>query len=383
MKTYLPYIFIALILSSCADPMRLIRKEKDQKAFEVSMDLLKRKRIKEEHVLAFQLSFDMVTQKDVAIVQELREAGEPKLWLRILDKAETIAARQERVLQTLLFISNKGFFPKIELYPTAALITEATDNIALYYYAQAMEFIPAAENNDRLKARKAFDALEKCLSYRDGFRDAPQLLEKMYRIGTTHILLVPELDEEALEVSEDLFDAFFENNTFPYRKDWRVLHLQKPEKETIDYQIDFHFENLYASKNQISESNCSTSSEIETGCETVEVWSEKDSAFVKEVVPVYETVYLDVTTYDQSKYARLKLVGNLWNVKEEESIPFEFDRTRRWSNSFSEQSGDSRATGCSSTFGSWSSYPSDGYLFECCAKYTRSDLGIWLGKNTY
>ena len=383
MKTYLPYIFIALILSSCADPMRLIQKEKDQKAFEVSMDLLKRKRIKEEHVLAFQLSFDMITQKDAASIQDLRDAGEPKLWLRILDKAESMDARQDRVKRTLRLISNKGHFPEVEMYPAEALIEEATDNVALYYYAQAMEFIPAAENDDRIKARKAYDALEKCLSYRAPFRDATELMEKMYRIGTTHILLIPELDEEALEVSENLFDAFFDDDTFPYRKDWRVLHLQKPEKEIVDYQVYFHFEDLYASRNQMSESVCDASAEVQTGCETVEVWSEKDSAYVKEVVPVFETVYREVTTFEQSKYARLKLVGNLWNFKEEESIPFELERTKRWSNSYSEESGDSRATGCFATMGCRRSYPSDGILFEGAARYVKSDLGDWLDKKTY
>jgi len=96
MKTYLPFIFMTLIFISCFDPDHLIRKEKDYKAFETSMNMLERKRIKEKHVLAFEMSFDMITKKDVAKIQELRDAGEPKLWLRILDKAETIRDRQER-----------------------------------------------------------------------------------------------------------------------------------------------------------------------------------------------------------------------------------------------------------------------------------------------
>lgn len=374
------------ILLSCNRPVKLLEKGKDEKALKSSLQRLKRGKVKPSLVDVFEQSFHNVTDKDAQIISELRNAGQPKLWLEIRKKAIDMDNRQIRVEKIARRIATKGYFPDLDFYPAKNLLEEATDNVALYYYAQALEFIPSARAGEKRAARKAYAQILNCRKYRPKFKDAPELEEEMLELGTTHILVQPVAGNLNVDLEDKLLDGFFYRNKFPKTYNWKVIHLEKPVENNIDFYAEFYFDNLRESGYYTDESSCSNSKTVQAGCKTEKVWSESDSAYVEVTVPVYEDVSVEVTTYEQNLDTSLELFCDLINTKSNQlEKTFSIYQSSSWDNEYSKVFGDSRALTllCSDNGGCYRIPPHPIDLWITAATCTKRSFIKKIKKNIY
>lgn len=367
MKNLFFLSFSFLLLFSCNRPIKLLEKGKDDKALKSSLQRLKRGKVKLALVDVFEQSFQNVTDKDAQIISEMRNAGQPKLWLEIRKKAIAIDNRQIKVEKVARRIARHGYFPDLNFYPAKNLIEEATDNVALYYYAQALEFVPAARNGEKRAARKAYAHILNCRGYRANFKDAEELEDEMLELGTTNILVQPVASDLNENLENELFASFFYRSKFPKTYKWKVIHLEKPTAINIDFFAEFYFDNLRESGYYESDARCTNTETVQVGCKIKKEWSEKDSAYVEVTVPVYEDVSVMVTTYEQELDTSLELFCNLVIAKTNQtSKSFSIYQSSSWDNEYSIVSGDRRALSllCSDRGG--------------CHRYPPDPVDLWI-----
>ncbi len=375
-----------LLLFSCNRPLKLLEKGKDEKALKSSLQRLKRGKVKPDLVYVFEQSFHNITDKDAQIILEMKNAGQPKLWLEIRKKAIDIDNRQIRVEKIARRIATKGYFPELEFYPAKKLVEEATDNVALYYYAQALEFIPSARSGEKRAARKAYAQILNCRKYRPSFKDTPELEEEMLELGTTHILVQPVASNLNQALEDQLLNSFFYKNEFPKTFNWKVIYLEKPTESIIDFYAEFYFDNLRESGCYQNESSCSNTKTVQVGCEVKKVWSEQDSVYIEITVPIYEDVSVVVTTYEQELDTSLELFCNLINAKTNQIVkPFSIYQSSSWNNEYSRVSGDRRALTllCSDTGGCYRYPPDPVDLWVTAASCTKRSFIKKLRQNVY
>lgn len=375
-----------LLLLSCNRPVKLLEKGKDEKALKSSLQRLKRGKVKPDNVDVFVQSFHNVTDKDAEIISKMRNVGEPKLWLEIRKKAICMDNRQIRVEKITQRIAKKGYFLELDFYPARELIEEATDNVALYYYAQALEFIPSARSGEKRAARKAYAQILNCRRYRPEFKDTPELEDEMLELGTTHVLVQPVESNLSVNLEDQLLNGFFYENNFPKSYNWKTIYLEKPVETQIDYYAEFYFDNLRESGCYTSESTCTNSETIQTGCEIQKKWSEKDSAYIEITVPVYEDICVTVTTHRQDLDTSLELFCNLISSRSNQiSKTFSLYKRSCWKNEYSEVSGDHRALNftCSNSGGSYHHPPDPIELWVSAASNCRFGFIKKLKKSVY
>lgn len=386
MKKIIYLCFILFFNLACNRPSKLLEKGKDNKALRSSLNRLKKGKVHEKHVLVFEESFNNITSTDAHRILDLKNQGQPKLWLEIRKIAENIIYRQTKVEKIAQRIATKGYFPDLEFYPAKELFEEATDNVALYYYAQALEYIPLARNGEKRAARKAYTQILNCRKYRAEFRDAPDLEVEMLQLGTTHILIKTIASNLSTRLEDQLMHSFFYNHNFPIEFPWKRIYSYPPNEVPMDYEAEIYFGNLNESGHQTSECTCSNTETVQVGCETQKVWSESDSAYIEIQVPVYDDVSVTVTTIEQSMEASLYLWCNLIPIRNpaKESTFSIYERSC-WSNEYSEVYGDSRALNfmCDDEGGSYESPPDPLELWLSAAYGTRKSLVKKLKKSVY
>ncbi len=343
MKTFYN-LFILVFVISCANPQKLVENSEYEKALKVSTRRLKSGKAKWKNLDAFEKSFRELTTQDAMYVETLRNEGRPEVWPIIYDKAVSISKRQHKVAPVLDRLNGSDFEPVVDLYPANALLEEAADKSALYYYAGALEFLETARSGNRQEARKAHALFERCRSYRPNFKDAPKLQQEMYETGTTHVViqaLPAQLDQV---IGYELAGEVIRGKAFPYREDWQVFHIEEPAEEEIDYFALLQFYDLYVSGESESSSCCRNSEEVVACYREEKQWNAKDSVWVKVDVPVYETVSVEVRTYEQEKSASLRMSYNLMDAQSGRTVRHKsIYGSEHWENEYSEVCGDTRA----------------------------------------
>lgn len=367
MRLFLPLITI-LILGACANPAKLLEAGKYAQALKVSSRQLQNGRVKAAELAALENAFYLLTQADSQQIDELKATGHPDIWPKIYDLALEIRDRQTKLETLKNHLAESGYFPELNFFPAAALVTEAAQKSALYHYASAQGHLPLARNGNRPAARRAYEQLSLSLSYVDNFKDAAALQLEMRDLGTTHLLLNPGYDPYGRYYTEPgLLRTLYWGHHFPEQQDWLVIHADPATAPDGYLELGFYFDDLSVSSDREVISSCTNSVEVEDGFKIKKVWSEKDSAYVEVKEIIYKTVTATVETIEQVKEADVSLQMILYDPRSGEA--YLEDRvygSEDWSNLFSRTSGDDRAIGgsCSGPAGMWCSFPSDASLLD-------------------
>ncbi len=361
---------LLVFLAACINPQKLVKKAKYEKALKVSSRQLRKGKVRSHQLDAFEKSFAELNRQDSLKVSNMRATGQPSIWPSIYDKALQIDERQRKVLLIVNRLKDINIQPYLNFYPADDLLEEATDKSALYYYAYAQEFLGRARKGNRQDARQAFELIKKCRFYRSNFKDAPLLEEEMYELGTTNILIDQISAKGDTPLHSQLFSQLIGRQEFPYRRGWQVLHLNSETVEQADYRVEVYFYDLNVSHNNESSSDCCNSEEVEDGCKVTTLWNATDSVWVEVREVIYKTVSVQVTTYEQSKSANLKMHFSLIDTETNQELKSTFFQSKEhWSNTYSDVTGDDRAlySGCEDEGGSYRNFPSGGSLLKRAA----------------
>ena len=354
-------LLLSFLFFSCVNSHKLIEEGDPERALELSLKRLARGKIKMRDLDALEIAFLELEQKDKQAVRRLKASGESSIWPTIYEKALLMSKRQKKVKRVFKRLEREGISSRIDLYPVDALLKEAREKSAIYFYAKSQQYLDLARNGDRQAARKAFYALQRCQDYIPGFKDSAYLSAEMRELGISNVLLKTNPDPYDLAFHGALFNEILRGYRFPKRIEWQEWHLEAPLGQEMHYEMALAFGNFYVSADELSSSSCSNSQEIKVGENRREEWSEKDSCYVTIVEELFETVSVTVTFFEQSKRASLDLFVECSDL---ENNTFLFDRilqgSSSWSNDYSSYIGDDRALGgtCDVGFGSSSFYPS-------------------------
>lgn len=386
MKKLIYLMFPFILLTACNRPLKLLEKGKDEKALKASMNRLKHGKVKQNHVYVLEKSFQKVTQSDAQKIQSWRRSEDPRIWKTILNEAEKIHQRQSKVNKVVHRLSKKGVATNINFYPAKSLIEEATDNVAKYHYDMAQQYIYKAREGQKSAARRAHQHLQDCQMYRADYLDALELEKEMYRLGTTHILLQPDVGDIQPRLADRLLNELLRNEEFPKRKHWQVVHFLPPPNEEMDYEAFLYFDDL-RDYGEICDSDvCSNTKEIEVGTKKVQVWSATDSAYVEVEEPIFENISVTVTTYFQEKNTSIRLQCEIMDATTQEFVDrFYLCQRNDWSNEYSIVSGDRRALGllCSDGGGCRSIPPSTHTMWSASARCMRRNVFREISRKVY
>lgn len=367
MRIFSPLV-VMILLMACANPARLIEQGKYARALEVSSRQLKNGRIKAPELAALEASFYLLTQQDSQQVVLLRSSGRPDVWPEIYQLAVRIKERQNKLEALKNDLSRSGYFPGLNFYPATALEEEAAQKSALFHYANAQEFIPAARKGDRKLARTAYEEITRSLSYISDFRDAVSLQLEMRERGITHLLLRPGTSPAGPYFMEpDYLNALYWGHHFPEQYDWLVIHDDRASAPVIHFEMDFYFDNLSVGFDQETTSSCSNSVEVADGFTLKKVWSEQDSAYIEIQEIRYKTVTATVMTVAQSKEADAQVQILIYDPRNGKLyLEDRLYGSADWSNVYTKTFGDDRAlsSSCPGVSGFWCPFPSDGSLLE-------------------
>jgi len=339
------FLFCFLFFASCTSLDKMLEQDKYEEVFELSSQRLKRGKVKWKNLSAFEKSFAQLNNQDLDMIERMRSQEQANLWPRIHQVATYIADRQDRIVPILQRVADTYSEPAVTLYPIEDLLEEAAEKSAVFFYASAIEYLEQARKGNRQLARKAFDYIRRCRSYRPDYRDAPALEEELYELGTTHVQLQPVVSSKDPRFEGELLLEVIGSKSFPFRQGWQVIHApESPEVERIHYYLEMAVEDISVSGDYCNSSSCSESAEVENGTITKQEWSAQDSAWVTIEEVQYLTVNVRITTYDQSKSASLRVNTVLLDAATLRPLDQQsWCRGDTWNHSYSKLSGDDRA----------------------------------------
>lgn len=374
---------VLFLFCSCSNPQKILEKGDPNRALTLCLKKLKNGKVKSEHLHTFQKAFKIVTKRDRADIDRMRNSGKPSIWPVVYRKVSEVSSRQYAAESVENRLRNEGFKVNLNYLPTERLRAEAAENSAIYYYARAQEQVLFGRNGDREKARQAYHFLEKCLSYVSDFRDAGELLSEMKDAGTTHILLRSVLTGNVWQ-EEALLNDLLGPLPFPMIDEWQIIHRTAPTNQIMDFIVDAEISQIYVSPNRTDESCCQAERKIKMREKVERIWDEKDSVWTEIRTPIYETIRARVVTTEQTKTARADLQLFLIATESQTTIDQkDLSSNSCWNNTFSDVSGDSRAlcgSTCNDEGGFWHSFPSDNSMVSSAIGSLRGRLRRYLKK---
>lgn len=351
----------AVLLSACVNPLKLLEADKPERAYEVSKRQIDRrlsndKPLRERELLALRESYRWLQDLQIGKVEAIERNGGPDRWLSLYPIYQDLLHRRQDIDAYLSLI------PRLQLRYDITTLEALTERSRLeagkYCYEEALLLSPLAREGDKVKARAAYNWLVRSIEYVPEELSYQELRNEMYDWGTVR---VAAFTNDRTSWDYPLFtECAIPPDVGVFREGWLEVHTIATQKR-IDYDLVVDVHNIYVGGNQESAHTTSYSKEIQDGCETIEKEvTVGDSTYtVTETVPIFITVYGEITEVEQSKSAQVdfgmqlipingRAAGNIWQDRSYAS----------WSNDFSECDGDSRALP-SCCFGSWCSYPSD------------------------
>jgi len=364
------YLSILVLLSGCLNPQKLLEAGYNEKAMEVCLNRLSGNKVKLKYLFTLEEAQARLLEQDTLKLDQLLKDDDPANWPKVHRFLLKVDKRQQKILKVDRQLEEKGFPSAIRYLNTDTLLEEARQKSAIYYYALAQEYLPAARSGDRLAARRAWQLFKDCRRYVSGFRDAPALEMETYKLGITYI----RLNINKGQLSDAFLDSYLEyalgRLKLPIREDWLIVHYGPEYEGEAHYELVGELERYYVSRNREDRDCCVSTKEVEAGCKVTKEWSEKDSCYVEVREVIYKEVSATAITTTQEKDAYVTMQLRLVDLSDH-SILYEDNLrgTKNWSNEYTDVSGDSRAEGedfCPDDGGMSRFYPHDDTMIKGC-----------------
>ena len=261
---------MALIMSSCASPQKLVEKGDYDRAIQVAVKRLAGKKNKKvKYVQALEDAFAKAQQDDMDEAERLKRSNRPENWEYVLAIYEGIELRQDMVRPLLPLIDKEGIKANFRFIRTAGLIDEAMDKTVEYYYNSGQKLLASARNyNHKYDARKAYDEFQQIKKYRRDYKDINALMKEAVDLGTTHILFDVRNQSNTL-IPRGLMEDLKRINVRDLEGPWQVYHVSNTAGYEMDYKVVMNITHADVSPGFIKEREYVDTKEIIDGWEYV------------------------------------------------------------------------------------------------------------------
>jgi hypothetical protein len=227
---------LALLVISCASPVKLAEIGDYDQALERSVNRLAGKdRKNEELVRTVEFAFEKATTRDMDAVERLKTDLRAESWPKIFDTYQRILRRQQLVEPLIPLVDRRGYKASFRFVRTDGLLAEARENAAKYHYDRATTWLEDARSTkDKTPARRAYDELGRIKEYYSSYRDVETLKREAQHRGTTFILV--DVENRAPVILPIGFDRELTDISFRDLNDnWRVFH--NTRQSNINYDV--------------------------------------------------------------------------------------------------------------------------------------------------
>ena len=262
-------LLTTIILSSCANPMKLIERGNFDEAISLSAKKLSgKKKKKTKYVKALEDAFARVTHTDMREIKVLEKEGREENWVKINAIHQRIRRRQQLIEPLLPLFSSDGYKADFSFVKVEDLEIESKEKAAEFYYNEGKRYLAVAERGDKAAARSAFDNFDKIRRYYKKFKDEDRLMKRAKELGIVYVLFKMENDSRAI-LPKDFEKEIKRISVRDLDRDWRTVHLNPEKGLDYDYTVVMRLTEINVSPDLIKEREYVDDKTIEEGWEYV------------------------------------------------------------------------------------------------------------------
>ena len=220
-----------LLLGACKSVEKLVDQGNyDEAIVLATKKLAGKKKKKTKHVMALEEAFGKINKRDLDHIRFLKSKSDPSTWETIYNYALKIQERQHRVSPFLPLVSKNGYVGYFELIDVQKILLESGKGASEYYYDIGSSLLEDSKRtNNKLLARKAFNAFVNTKRFFNNFKDVDIQIDESRRQGT--IRLLQKWDESFVSLSGPYWN-FRSNPVVDY---WTIYYTEF--EDDIDYDI--------------------------------------------------------------------------------------------------------------------------------------------------
>lgn len=268
---HIPFVlclaFLTLVFNSCGSVDKLVESGHYEEAVRLAQKRLTGKQKKNpKFVLALETAFNKMTAEDMERAR--RNATANPNWAEIAAIYNKVQRRQDALSPLLPLIDKNGYQAEFRFVRLGGLITDAEDNAAAQYYAEATALLAEARAGNKAAGRRAYNAFGQVESYRAGYRDADLLRTEARELGKVFVSV------EMVNQTGGYLPSNFERELLrpegPVLDDkWRFYDFTPIAGKSYDYNARIVINDIQVSPEQVNERAYIDEKEITDGTEYV------------------------------------------------------------------------------------------------------------------
>lgn len=269
-KKYISYLLICFFILSCSSSRRAERQVllgNFEQAIDIAISNLQRNKTNrraQQQMLILEDAFAKMKIRDKNRIKFLEKERLPVNTVEIYRTYEKLNTIQDRIRPLLpLYNNNLGRDMNFQMTDLSRQIIEARDNVAEYFYQEALELL---SYGDKMSARKAYEDLTELESIRPNYKNTRELLNEAFLMGTDFVL-VSIVNGTDFVIPRPVQELLLDFNTFGLNDRWTQYHAEEERGLDYDYGIRIEFMNFLFSPDMLREREVKLEDEVVDGWE--------------------------------------------------------------------------------------------------------------------
>lgn len=270
MKKYISYVLVSLFILSCSSTRRAERQVLSgnfEQAIDIAISNLQRNksnRRAQQQMLILEDAYAKMKMRDKNRIKFLERERLPVNTVEIYRTYEKLNTTQERIRPLLpLYNTDQGREMNFQMTDYSFQIIQARDNVAEYFYQEALELL---SYGDKMSARKAYEDLTELESIRPNYKNTRELLNEAFLMGTDFVL-VSIVNATDFVIPRPVQELLLDFNTFGLNDRWTQYHAEEEQGLDYDYGIRIEFMNFLFSPDMLREREVKLEDEVVDGWE--------------------------------------------------------------------------------------------------------------------
>ena len=353
------FLFIAL---QCKSPEYYINKNKPDAAYRFASRKLKKDNIKTKHLQILEYGYNTANERDINIINQLKEYDNLKNWKRIHYLNQQMLSRHDKIEPYLPLVSFEGYRAYLRMYPVKEWEEESFWRVTDLFLKEIRDNLFLGAEGYKLRARIAYHLIDELMNDH-GFigKEMSELIDSSIYLGTAYFGLNFFTKSNYREEAE-IVDKLYDYNYFFKKGKWKTIELNPDKDLNYDFIVDVEVWDSYTSEN--TNSSCERfEKEIEIGKKEI-----IDTAGNVTREPIYKTVEAEIVTYTLTKDATIRANITVYSPKNNQTIlKKRIYGTDSYCDSYCTLNGDGRATSKSCN-GFSPGFPSDRQMINNCVR---------------
>lgn len=268
MRIILSFFLVGFLLVSCNSSKRAQRQMLSgnfEQAIDIAVSNLQRNKTNrraQDQMLLLEEAFSKMQLRDKRRVKFLEKERLPVNTVEIYRTYERLNRTQERILPLLpLYHQGQNREMNFQINDYSNQIIEARDNVAEYFYQEALELL---SYGDKMSARKAHEDLLELESIRPNYKNTRELINDAFFMGTDFVL-VSITNSTNFVIPQPVQELLLDFNTFGLDDRWTQYHNEEEQGLDYDYGIRIDFMNFLFSPDMLREREVKLEDEVVDG----------------------------------------------------------------------------------------------------------------------